>query len=270
MQSKLSYKIDSFLLSLLTGFIFYSVILKFIKTKAIAIIISALAFVIIFRLSFMANKTLFDNKYIKLCDKKFIENCNFSLSTMKNDQILSLFKQIFENQYKVIQSENALILDDTAIIFFNFLDDKITKRYILETYIKASKVSAREIDIFTTGDTSECLHYSKQLPNISINFFDMADAYALFKKANIYPTPPTNQPIRKPFAGLKNISLTRKKARSFLFASFVLYFLSVFVPFTGYYLFFAFASLVLSIICFCLSEPKTQSKTNYLQTNKKD
>ena len=90
------------------------------------------------------------------------------------------------------------------------------------------------------------------------------DTYALMKKYNLFIETKNIQTKKSIFAGLKNISLNKKKARSFLFTSFMLYFASLFIPFTKYYLIFAGISLILSIICFSLTEPQTKPEKSYL------
>lgn len=269
MQSKLSLILDTLFLSVISFIITFSTLQVFIESKLICLILASIVFILSIKLILPKTTASWNKKYTSIQEHKHIEKCRFSLQTMKNDDILALFSNIFEKNFSVTRFENYLIIDNKTLIGFDYLSEKLEKRFVLDCYITATKLNLQEIAIFTEKQSQETLAYAKNL-STNIFFFDISDTYALMKKVNIYPINKDIQTKQSHFAFFKNISLNKKKARSFLFTSFLLYFSSLFIPFTSYYLIFAALSLILSIVCFSISEPKTEPYKSYLLQNKKD
>lgn len=268
MQSKISVVLDAIFFSVIAFLISFAVMKIFITQDIVCALLSLIIFLLSLKAILPKSFKEWNKKYSTKHEQKHMEKCIFALQSMENDSVLHFFEELFAKNYKVTRNKNFLIIDDKLLVAFDYLSEKNEKRFILEAYIEATKMNIPEIAIFTEKQSEDSNSYADKLQNISIYFFDSAETYALMKTYNHFSADKDFSITKKPFAGLKNMSLSKKKARSFLFTSFILYFSSLFIPFTSYYLIFAALALVLSIICFTKSDSGIQPTKSYLYTNK--
>ncbi len=268
MQSKLSVFLDTLFLSVISFFISYATFKTFLSNPIVCLVLAIAIFILCWKIIFPQGIKSWRKKYTSFHEHKHMEKCNFTLQTSENDAILTFFEQLFAKTFIVEKKDNYLIIDKKLLVCFDYLSDVNQKRFVLNAYIEANKLGIYEIAIFTESASIDTTSYAKNLKNISIYFFDKVDTYKLMQKYDTYIVDKNSKVEYKPFSNLKNMSLNKKKARSFLFTSFLLYFSSLFIPFSGYYLIFASLSLILSIICFAMSEPKAEIKQSYLLQSK--
>lgn len=268
MQSKLSVFLDSIFLSTIAFFISMATFKVLIKNHIICLLLGAIVFALCIKIILPKNYSEWNKKILSNSEHKHMEKCIFALQSMEKAKLLTFFKQLFAKTYSVTTTSNYIIIDGKLLVAFDYISDKSSKRVVLDAYIKASKLNISEIAIFTDTQNPETTVYAKNLSGDKIFFFDNSDTYALMKQYSTFPINRDDNTKIKKLSNLKNMSLSRKKARSFLFTSFILYFSSLFIPFTGYYLIFASISLILSIICFMMTDPKIEPKKSYLFANK--
>ena len=212
MQSKLSVFLDTLFLSVIAFFISYSTLKVFVDNNILCLCFALFVFIICWRLTFPKSIQSWNKKYTTKLEHKHMEKCIFALQTMENEQILAFFEQLFAKSFTVKRDENFLIIDNKLLVAFDYLSEKIEKRFVLEAYIKANKLQLEEIAIFTYTQTPDTVSYAKNLKDISIYFFDQADTYALMKECDTYISEKDETCKVKPFSNLKNISLSKKKA----------------------------------------------------------
>lgn len=256
-RSKLGKFIDNTSITLIFVIISFFFFKKFISNNIYCLILALIA-------GYWALKILlyFQNKkYTKLSIQKqevsSIEKYNFELRKLPFKKQLDFFKNML-NDKNIRQAKNGLIVDNQIIIFIKLLDEQIAPKHLFECYIKTKEfiektnIQIKEITIICNQISQEATSYLSKFSDITFTIFSPIETYALMKKYNTFPTIENTEKTQKvhKITFIKH-SFVRKQAKIFFRCSLLLYFSSLFVPYTKYYLITAAICLILSAICLC-------------------
>lgn len=257
-RSKLGIFLDNtslMLISVLLAFIFLK---QFIKNNLLCLTLSILfGFIILKIILYFQNK-----KYTKLeinkNEIKNIDKANFELRKLQIQKQVAFFKTMFKNM-DVVSYKNYLIIEKQILFILKLNVDIILPQDIFEAYQTAKQQvnDIKEVVILCNKTSPEINNILSQFSKDSISFaiFTPVETYALMKKHNTYPYINNNEKTQKinNFLLIKR-SFVKKQAKIFIKCGLLLYFSSLFLPFTTHYLIWASVCLILGAICLCTKE----------------
>ena len=242
---------------------------RFLDTSAIAIIFAVICLILLRKyfnivhsivlsiaLSFVFVKIILHfqiRKYNKLNIKKqelkLVELTNIELRKLSRKEQLFYFVKVFRQDF--IKVSNGFIVLKNAIIKPYLHLNKITEEQIFECYAYSRQTnnSCEEITLICNDFTSQAKTLAKSLNN-KITFLPPALTYSVLKKYNALPTLPEQAKKVKltPIILIKS-SFVRKQSKNFIISGLLLYFTSLFVPYTAYYLTTASILLIFGLTC---------------------
>ncbi len=157
------------------------------------------------------------------------------------------FKTIKKSEYIVFEKENKKF-----ILFPYYKYNNLTVEDIIYVFNKVKQTNCDEVFLCVNEVDEMSLKIMSKLP-IKITILDKYDSYEkLMKTYNKFPNTlfnfQTNPKLT--FKGFLSLSLNKKRAGGYIFASFILLLSSLFVKITIYYLIMSSILLILSIFSY--------------------
>lgn len=234
--------------SFLSAFMTFFIIFNYFTDKTPAIILSI---TLSLTFSIFAFKIILSSKTKKLkkqtLDFKAKEHIR-QFMFFSDSELISFFKKVYLSLgIETHKRKNALIIpDENKAVFFYFGFEEPTKTDVIKAY-----------NLITEKESAElfCPIFSKELKQFAERFDGRitikgeSDIYALLKKANVFPE--IRFPLKKK-SGIKEILsriFCKSRSKSFFLFGTAFMFMSFFVKFKAYYVFFAGALLISGILC---------------------
>lgn len=276
-RSKFARFIDNSSIILIAVILFFFTLKKYLRNNLLCITI---AFVFGF---FMLKILLYfqNRKYYKLNiqkeEKRHIEEINFILRTMDSIEQVSFFSQLLKNQ-KTEKLKGGLLVNGSLFMFFNLYEDSLSSSFIINTYLKIKEYqkvfpsnNIQEVVLICNSINDETKIFLTKFTNIKFTIFTPIETYAIMKNNNLYPDGfLTEKPQNtKKIIKINNI-FNQNKAKTLFKSSALIYFSSLFIPFTKYYLITAGVLFILGIFCLLKNKPlpiSSLSKSILLENN---
>ena len=269
-KTKISIYFDSLLISFSSFVVLFLWINQKIKNAKtsffVCIFITMLIFYVIFK--HLNNKynlskiKSFEQKHAFSCLEKLTfsseEFCQNFINSLLNSHTLS--DKLFENEQFYFCINLKTISDENLFHCAN--------NFFLKT-------SMSKPLIFITNEQSDS--FQKLISNSPIKYksADFYELYSLMKHNNYYPENINNSKVRqknlKNFKNKLSQSLSRKSFFKYFISGLSLIILSIYIPFSFYYLLFGSLLFIFSILClFSKSNHQTKTNTDLISLIKKD
>lgn len=269
-KTKLSIYLDSLSIAITISIILFLWLYWKIKNAKLIIFCCILGFILLFFVVFKFLNNKFNLKNIGLYEQKFANSCLNKLIYSTQNFNNNFFKNLLQSK---IISEN-IFENQNSYFYINLKThaDEKTFHFANEFYINTNN---NKPFIFILNQQTES--FSSLVINSPIKYtvLNFNNLYLLMKHKNIYPI---NEILKtQKFTKLKNIknktreSLSKKSFFKFFISGFSLITLSIFMPFSFYYLFIGSILLLLSIFCLLSKNNLTNtSNIDLISLTKKD
>lgn len=269
-KTKLSVYFDTFLITTISVFLLYIWINKYIKNAILSFFICNIIYFLLFFVIFkyLNNKLTISN--LKTKDKKI---CDFILNYLTYSSE-SINQNFFKNLLNINHISNNYFKNEKSYFYIDIKSNLDSKSFHKINNFYLSLNSNLPLTIIYKNYTPEFKELILNNPN-QFNLINFDELYSIMKAKNFYPTSITNNQKSK-LKKLKQIkqktisSLTKNNFFKFLFSGLSLITLSLFIPFSFYYLIIGSILIILSIISlFNKSEKSIKSITDLSSLIKK-
>ncbi len=266
-KSKLAIFFDSFFSSLITNFLLFVWINRYVKNAFLSLFICNLISLCLFFALFLQQNKKYNIKKIKHNQQKFLENSYQHLIFCEEKECQKYFETLFSCTHI-----NGCFYENYSNIFFINTKTQTTENDFFSAnnlYLKSNK--SKNI-IFICGDISE--NFTKLISSSPNKFyvFNKLNLFEIMQDKQIYPIKeiPLNNQKQFNFKSLKSklsSSLTRNRFKDFFISGVSLLTISLFIPHSLYYMFFGSLLIIFSIFClFNKSKLKLEKQDTSLKT----
>ena len=253
-KSKLAQIIDTAVLSLSLALVSYVWLLRLLKNKAIAILISIIIALIIAKITWNISQKRINKHNLKQSELIFAENCIKYLSYNSKDCNIFFLKLLKPNQ----QIDNFFICENT-IYYINYQDEELTLSYAIKIKEFCDNNSHKHIKILTHKISQKA---SELLSTINCETLSFDDVFLIMKSQNLYPIEKSKTAKTHKF-NIKNIIFSlidRKKAKHFFAYGVLLTIMSLFIPFTFWYCVMGAIFIILGVLSLVLKNKFSNAK----------
>jgi len=247
-KTKLAIILDNIFISIISFIVLSLWLNKYIKNAIysliISIILSILLFIILFKHSLKKHNIL----TLKNKDLKFAEKCFEELLFTNQKSTISYFEKLLNASH----IKNNIFSNEKSYFYVNVKLPLTNIDFVIanEFYLENDKGKPL---IFICKNTDKSFDDLNNSSPISFNTYTSIELFSLMKETNIFPIDiNTNKKSTLNIKKLRNkfsTSLNRKQFKNFLISGLSLIILSIFIPYSYYYLFFGSLLLIFSIIC---------------------
>ena len=259
-KSKLGIFIDSLFSSSIISVILFIWLNKFLKNAFLITFLSILINILLFILFFSFGIKKYKLTKIKFNDKVFANNCFINITLMKGSQLEIFFKKLLN----VDAITKHFFINNSSCFYINLYSDCTKQDLVSANNTYLSLKTNMPLIFITTNYTPEFQEFAKNLPYIYYLFY-FDDLFNLMKENNIYPISKTEPQKNSFLSHIKLLlskfttSFTKSNFKNFFFSGLSLLAISLFIPYSIYYLIIGTSLLVFSILCL-LSKNKTFTK----------
>ena len=247
-KSRFGRFLDTTALAIIFYILVLSILGKYFIVVHSLVLSLALTFVFIKIVLHFQNKK-YEKLNIKKQELKLIKLTNIEVRKLtKKEQFYFFVKALGQD---VITTWNSFILVNNVVIKPTLYINKITEENIFETYaqVKLIKNKYEEVAILCNDYTPEAKSLAKTLDK-KIVLLTPPAIYSVLKKYNyLPPLPEETKKVRLTPRVLFQSSFVKKQAKSFIISGLLLYFTSLFIPYTTYYLITASILLLFGLTC---------------------
>lgn len=247
-KSKLSVYFDTLLISTISCFLIYIWINRRIKNANLSFFICILIYILLFFVIFKHIKNKYNINKLKLSDKKNADNYLLYLTYSTDENNIDFFNKLLKTNH----IESNILKNENAYFFINLKSALSANDFhIANNFYQKTNKSIPLIFICTTK-TQEFDNLTSNSP-ISYKIFSYYELYLIMKQYGIFPTDlvikKNNFSKLKMFKNKSIKSLTKNNFFKFLLSGLSLILISIFIPYSYYYLIFGTVLLIFSIIC---------------------
>lgn len=254
-KTKLSTMFDSFFISTTLSFILYLWINRYLKNAKISLFICIIAYILMFFTIFKKENSKYNLNKLKFQDQKLanlqLSFLIYSSDKINNDYFCKLLNcthitnNIFENKQTYFYINLKTELNDFDFHFANnFYETTLKSKSLVFIY---NKINDSFKNLILNAPTK-------------FEIFDFNNLFLFMKEKQLYPSSINIKNSRlkklKLFKEKTLSSLTKKHFFKFFFSGISLLFISIFIPFSFYYMIFGTILLIFAIAClFCKHSP---------------
>ena len=244
----------------------------FVNNLTFALIYTAiLTFVIELTIHFFLERKNSKNK-LKKEEEKLVEKISYNF-IYNPEFALDYFDKLCNINYLSEKKKDFLVLTrknevdgEKTILFPSFSFNSFSSQNLIDVLRKTEKFNASKIVVCCNQVSNDAISLAKKQEK-KIVLLDSKGTYLkLAKPHNFFPEnlKEFDFSVKPKFKDLLKNSISRKRAKSYLFSSLILLFSSFVIRMNIYYLVFASVLLVLSIICFFYQPKDLKYENNVL------
>ena len=260
-KTKLSLYFDSLIITTITSFILYIWINRYLKNAILSFFICIFIFILMFFIIFKHLTSKYNINKVKISEQKFADSClNYLIYSN-----LSFDIKYFSNLLSSNHISNNIYKNNYANFYINLKSslNEIDFHIANDWYQNTNKNTPLIFISFNQTD-----EFKNLLNNSPIKFYNSTfyDLFLLMKNKNLFPIQKQTQNNKFKIKKLNLLnSLTKNKFFKFFLSGLSLISLSIFIPFSFYYMIFGSILLLLSI--FCLFNKKQSPITSNINLN---
>jgi hypothetical protein len=272
-KSKLAIFLDSLSISVIAFFLSFVWVLKYIKNAFLSFFICILLSICLFLVIFYKELKKYNLLKLNMKDLNFSKKCYDYIINLSNIELIKFYSKLTNSTHV-----KGNIFKNEKFIFYINLNKTLTENDFIEAnsyYLNSNKLTP--LCFLGKKYSDEFL----SLLSLSINnyiVYDKNEIYLLMKNQNIFPISSTQESKtsnKNKFIAFKTkfFSIaTKDKFKDFFISGISLIVLSIFIPYSIYYMIFGSILLLLSLFCL-LSKSKpltTKDKPPLTSLIKKD
>lgn len=247
-KSKLSIVFDTILIAFLTSFLIYVWLNRYIKNAKYSFFICILIYILMFFVIFKTLSKKYNLEKLKLRDQKSAEKYLHYFTYSSESLIKNYFEKLFNCHY----IDNNLYKNKNLLLYIN-LKTKLTEDdFHIANNFYHSQNNKLPLIFICKNQSDDFANLIKNSPAEYIVFY-MQDLFLVMKEKNLYPTEIDVKNIKlnkfKEFKNQALTTLTKNHFFKFIFSGISLILLSMFFPYSRYYLFLGTILIILSIAC---------------------
>ena len=255
-------RLASFLDAALATFVCFIFLLtlsnKFIENIILKTLFASFFSSILFCLLLIRDKQKYARLRLSRENEQYQKNCILSLKLMKKSTQTAFFTTLFAKYKKLKNIE--------SIGYSSFISNEIINSEQIHSII--SKCENKKTDVYfiiakrLSTEAMDLLSLYKKLTQKNIQVLDDTALFLLFCECDYYPdtsllvTKEIKPTFKQKFKKFLSTLIIKDNYKKFFLSGLALAFLSLFVPFMGYYLTFSLLLLLLSLICIIFGKPK--------------
>lgn len=247
-KSKLAILFDTFIISIISCFVLFLWIQRYLKNAFLSLFICIFISVLLFCAIFLQQIKNHNLKRLKFKDAKIAENCFSYLTFCQNNNYVSFFEKLLSCKHM-----DGYIFENTKFIFYINLKTTLSEKDFFianEHYLSNNKT--KNLIFISASNNEQFLKLTESSPNKSM-LYNKSDLFDIMKTLNIFPKQTSNQPVKKPSLKMRakklSLSLTRNRFKDFFVSGLSLLSISLFIPYSLYYLIFGSILITLSLAC---------------------
>lgn len=248
-RSKFGKFLDNVAIGVLIFFLSYLTAKKYLISKISSLILSVFILLILMFIICKIQNKKYKKLGLKKSEQKQIEQLNFFLKSQQKAKQNAILKQIFINDYLSYKNQFIILKNQVAIlnrISKNQADEEDV--FLILSHIDfLEKNNIKEVSII-------CSKYDKNINtnflknnNIEIIFITPDILFSIAKNNNYNFSETEKTQISHKFNKIQAI-FSKNHAKYFLRTSMLLYIFSIIIPYSKHYLYFATASLFMSLV----------------------
>lgn len=253
-RSKFAQIIDTIFLSIAIALVGYVWLIRLIKQKSIAIILSGLFAFTISKIIWNLTKKQSNKHNLKQKELIFAENCINYLSY--NPSKCTAF---FENLFSTDAQNNHYYIAENTIYYVNYKDEEIKLSNMLEIKEFSEHTGHLPIKILAHSLTKKAKILAD---NLHAEFLSFDDVFVIMKNKNLFPISTEKTANLKKF-DIKKLLISlfdSKKAKHYLGYGVLLIVISLFIPFTFWYCVMGSIFIILSILSLIFTSKFSNAK----------
>ncbi len=259
-KSRLSIFFDTFLISTIICFLVYIWINRYLKNAFFSFFICIFAYILMFFIIFKNLTNKFNKSKLSKLDMDLSNKYFQFLTYSKSDHVIKYFENLLNAKYL----KDNLFYNDKFYFYINIKTNLTPYDFHIanEFYLNSNKTLP--LLFIGKSTTDEFTSLNNNSPN-PYNVLLQDSIFLLMKKLNNYPVNVTIKNYKfdklKKFKDNAIKSFSKKHFFKFLFSGLSLITISIFIPFSLYYLFSGTLLLIFSIICL-FSKNSNNNQTN--------
>lgn len=256
-KSKLAILFDSVLVSIILCFVLFLWIQRKLKNAFLSLFLCIFISILVFIAIFLRQIKKYNLNKLKLKDLKFAENCFSYLTFCKENEYIDFFKNLLS-----CKRITGFIFENTKFIFYINLKTTLSEKdfFIANEYYLLNTKNKTLLFIQSNYD-EQFLKLMQSSPHKFL-IYNKSDLFNIMKSSNTFPIQRTTQAPKQPKLQILKIrlnsSLTKNKFKDFFISGLSLLTISLFIPYSIYYLICGSTLITLSLICL-LNKQKTPS-----------
>lgn len=269
-RSNFAKFLDNIALATLCFIFLYITINKYIKNIWLKLSICLLiTFVFIKIVRHFQNKR-FNKLGIKNEEIRQIETLNFELRSMTKIKQNQTIKKLLSDNFS--EYKNSFFITKNSVAILNKLDTDFASNSDIFFILSHSKFleekQIKEVAIFCNNIDKNIMQIKSKNCSFKITYITPELIYSLFKIQNLIPENLSEKPQKVKKKVLKPFIFAKNQAKYLFRCSLAIFFISLFVPFSRYYITIGTITLIVSLVMYIFGSKPKQISPSILLENK--